>query len=68
MKKDQTDRHWAGSGKIKIAAEAVDEYLAVVGRSALDETKYTICHDIRPTDIAQLHAVENEPLTEDNAP
>ena len=35
VKRDGTDRHWAGSGKIFVEAAAVEEYLAIVGRPEL---------------------------------
>ncbi len=36
VKKDGSDRHWAGSGKIAIEESAVPEYLTIVGKSTLD--------------------------------
>jgi hypothetical protein len=35
VKKDGSDRHWAGSGKIKIDRAVIPEYLAIIQRSEL---------------------------------
>ena len=59
VKKDGADRHWAGSGKIKIAADVVDEYLAVVDAEKLDDSRLEVCTDIADTDIARFHGMEN---------
>ncbi len=32
VKKDGADRHWAGSGKIRVDHTVVDEYLELVGK------------------------------------
>jgi len=42
VKKDQTDRHWAGSGKIMVDREVVDEYMKYVGTTSLNKSKYQI--------------------------
>jgi hypothetical protein len=36
VKKNGQDRHWAGSGKVQIEAEAVPEYLKEIGAHTLD--------------------------------
>lgn len=59
VKQDGSDRHSAGSGKIKIDRAAVDEYLAHVGRKQLDSTRFEICDDLIATDIQRLNAIEN---------
>src|SRR4051794_22877940 len=35
VKKDGTDRHWAGSGKVAIEASVVREYLDIIGADVL---------------------------------
>ena len=62
VKKDGSDRHWAGSGKVKIERAAVEEYLAVVGRDRLDASRFEICDDIVETDIQHFHEIENRGL------
>ncbi len=42
VKKDGTDRHWAGGGKIMIDARIVDEYMAFRGLKELPERDYQI--------------------------
>jgi hypothetical protein len=59
VKRNAEDRHWAGSGKVLIEAAAVEEYLAVVGRTELDTTRLIVTHDIKPTDPADFVALEN---------
>ena len=61
IKKDGQDRHWAGSGKITIEAEAVQEYLETVGATELDRSRFMVSHAIARTDPAKFHNLENEP-------
>ena len=35
MKKRESNRHWAGHGKIMIDSRAVNEYLAIIGEKEL---------------------------------
>jgi hypothetical protein len=42
VKKNQEDRHWAGSGIIMIDEQVVEEYLTLVGSKNLDERKFKI--------------------------
>ena len=35
LKKDESNRHWAGHGKITIDRRAVEEYLALIGEKEL---------------------------------
>jgi len=64
VKKDGSDRHWAGSGKVKIERAVIDEYLALTGRSQLDASHFEICDDIIETDIERLHKLENRSLSD----
>ncbi len=50
VKRDGTDRHWAGSGKILVDAAALDEYLSLVSRTELDKSRFAVTHDIRDTE------------------
>jgi hypothetical protein len=61
VKKSGQDRHWAGAGKIIIEASAVDEYLEVIGARELDSSLFVISQEIKPTDPAKFHDVENQP-------
>ena len=60
--KDGSDRHWAGSGKIKIEADAVSEYLAIVGAAQLDASRFEVCTDFVETDIKRFHEIEKRKL------
>ncbi|MHA4812553.1 hypothetical protein ACX0G9_30955 [Flavitalea flava] len=42
IKKDGSDRHWAGSGKIKIDKSVVLEYLAITREQVLLKSKFEI--------------------------
>ena len=62
VKRDGTDRHWAGSGRILIEAAALDEYLSIVGRTELDHSRFAVTHDIRETAPSAFVELENKPL------
>jgi len=62
VKRDGSDRHWAGSGKVLVEAAAVDEYLSAVGQTQLDRSRFTVTHEIRETDPSVFVAVENKRL------
>lgn len=42
VKKDGTDRHWDGSGKIVMDTKVVDEYLELIGKTELDTSKFIL--------------------------
>lgn len=42
VKKDGADRHWAGSGKIKIDKAVISEYLAIIKKDELPKNKFEI--------------------------
>jgi hypothetical protein len=54
VKRDGTDRHPAGSGKITVEAAALSEYLALVGATSLDESRFLVSDQIRETDPAEF--------------
>ena len=59
VKKDGSDRHWAGSGIIQIETSAVAEYLRLIGAASLDTTRLQVVPDLPETDIDRLTALEN---------
>jgi hypothetical protein len=63
VKKDGSDRYWAGSGKVQIDRAVIDEYLAVTGGDQLDASRFEICDDIVETDSQRLHEIENRDLS-----
>jgi hypothetical protein len=60
VKKDGTDRHWAGAGVVWIEASVVDEYLRLVGQTTLDPKRLKVVPDLPATDIENLHLRANE--------
>ena len=42
VKKDTTDRHWAGSGRIVVDKAILTEYLALIDLKELPKSKYEI--------------------------
>ncbi|SBV98012.1 hypothetical protein [uncultured Dysgonomonas sp.] len=58
IKKNGQDRHWAGSGKIYIDKDIVDEYLKIIDSSALDPQIYELV-EIVQTDKQFFSNLEN---------
>lgn len=44
VKKDMTDRHWIGSGKIQLDRNCLPEYLTFVGLAELPKSKYEVVY------------------------
>ena len=61
IKKNGTDRHWAGGGKIWIDENVVDEYLSQVNFNSLDKNRFELTQ-ILPTDKQKFTEMENEKL------
>ena len=59
VKKDGTDRHWAGGGKIMIDRNVVELYLSKVNFNSLDKNQFELT-DIKPTDKQKFMKLENE--------
>ena len=59
VKKNGQDRHWAGSEKIMIDKNVVDEYLEYRGLQKLDLKKYIIIDDIIETDKTKFKDMKN---------
>ncbi len=62
VKKDGQDRHWAGSGKVNIDAAAVEDYLALMGLTKLDQSRFVISTIHAQVDIQRLSDLENKRL------
>ena len=60
VKKDGTDRHWAGNGKIIIDKKIIPEYLEITGDKELDKTKFIVeeIEDIFP--VERITALLNQ--------
>ena len=62
IKKRGTNRHWAGSGKISVEKNAVQELLLLLQVSELDNRVYEVCESFPVLNIQELHEVENARL------
>ncbi|WP_405369248.1 MULTISPECIES: mannose-1-phosphate guanylyltransferase [unclassified Nonlabens] len=61
IKKNGTDRHWAGGGKIMIDRKVVDLYLSLVDFNVLDKNRFELT-DIIATDKQKFAEIENKKL------
>ena len=61
IKKNGTDRHWAGGGKIMIDRNVIDLYLSLVDFNKLDKNRFVLA-DILPTDKQRFAELENKKL------
>jgi hypothetical protein len=61
IKKNGTDRHWAGGGKIMIDRNVVDHYLSLVDFNVLDKKQFELT-DIIATDKQKFAEIENQKL------
>jgi len=52
VKKNGSDRHWAGKGRIIIDRKVLDEYLKITGKTELDERRFLLqdIDDVFPID------------------
>jgi len=63
VKKDQSDRHWAGSGVIMIDRAVVSEYLSYVGSAQLSKTEYKVVTFAENTAIkTKANVMENRKI------
>lgn len=62
IKKSGQDRHWAGSGKIMIDKDVIDEYLQYTGKNNLDKSKFEVV-DLDKSNIKdRIKELENEKI------
>ena len=59
IKRDGRDRHWAGSGKVTIAASVVADYLSLVGNASLDPSRFVVSCEILDTAPSQFVSIEH---------
>ena len=59
VKKNGEDRHWAGSGRVRVEAAALSEYLKAIGAETLDVARCEVTNSIRQTDIERLSRLAN---------
>lgn len=60
VKKDGSDRHWAGGGKIVMDEESVFDYLQIIQRQELPKNKFIIERLISVPNKALSEEIENE--------
>ena len=61
IKKNGTDRHWAGGGKVMIDRNVVDHYLSLVDFNVLDKNQFELT-DIIATDKQKFAEIDNQKL------
>jgi hypothetical protein len=61
IKKNGTDRHWAGGGKIIIDKNIVELYLSLVDFNVLDKKRFELT-EIKTTDKQRFAELENKKL------
>ena len=61
IKKNGTDRHWAGGGKIMIDKNIVELYLSLVDFIVLDKNRFELT-EIKATDKQRFAELENKKL------
>lgn len=67
IRKRGSNRHYAGSGKIRVEHRALGELLALLEVNELDSTLYEICESLRESDIQRLSQLENARLVSNRA-
>lgn len=60
VKKDGDDRHWAGGGKITIDKKVIREYLTIIGKSQLDESKFEVQEIADQFPVERVNGLLNE--------
>ena len=60
IKKNGLNRHWAGSGKVMIDEDIVEEYLNVINQTDLDKSKYDIISINKSFDKSRFDKIENQ--------
>ncbi|WP_350290528.1 mannose-1-phosphate guanylyltransferase [uncultured Croceitalea sp.] len=58
IKRNGTDRHWAGGGKVMIDRKVVELYLSLVDFDELDKKRFELT-DIKSTDKQKFAELEN---------
>lgn len=62
VKKQGSNRHWAGAGKIAVEESVAAELCKTLGAAALDESLYEIVPNLPRTDPQKFTKLLNEPL------
>ena len=59
VKKNTTDRHWAGSGKIMIDKSIIEEYQKIIGMNIRNNKSYDIIEIPEVYPIERINRIEN---------
>ena len=59
-KKRESNRHWAGHGKIMVDARAVEEYCALIGERELPSAVFEVIEMEDRFPVARINALLNE--------
>lgn len=62
VKKRESNRHWAGRGKIMIDRRAVEQFLSFIGEAALPKNVYDIVDLEDRFPVERVKQLLNEPL------
>ena len=65
VKKDGSDRHWAGSGKINIDRSVISEYLEIIKKSELPMNKFEIVELNNNSPKELVNVIANQKLSDD---
>lgn len=60
VKKNMTDRHIYGSGKIFVEKRILNDYLKIVNKSRLNESNYTLCEVEEELPVSRINEIENQ--------
>lgn len=66
VKKNGTDRHWAGSGKVFLDKTAVDDYLKLTGLTELPKNKFVLTEIDHIPNKDFANKIENAKLDEES--
>ncbi len=67
VKKDQTDRHQFGNGKIHVEERIVDDYLSLTNQKTLDKSKFSVCKVDEVIPVARINEIENTKYDESDS-
>ena len=60
VKKDGTDRHWAGHGKIIIDTKIIAEYLVLIGKTCISEKQFIVANIVDQYPVDRINKLENQ--------
>lgn len=60
VKKNGEDRHWAGSGKIKIDKKIIGDYLKITGQQGIDTSRLEVVEIKDDYPVERISSFENK--------